>query len=97
MNVYLNLRNLFDVFCIVQGVTTVAWLWLRAKQPSNRWLALLLTGLTLQVVDYFLSRSGVYYHHRWLYFTPLFFSCGFGPLLYGYVLARLAKPTLLPW
>ncbi|MFD2935104.1 helix-turn-helix domain-containing protein [Spirosoma flavum] len=97
MNVYLNLRSLFDVFCIVQGVTTVTWLLLLPKQPANRWLAFLLTGLTLQVVDYFLSRSGVYYHHRWLYFTPLFFSWGFGPLLYGYVQARLAKPTSLRW
>ncbi len=58
---------------------------------------MLLTGLTFQVVDYFLSRSGVYYHHRWLYFTPLFFSWGFGPLLYGYVQARLAKPLSLRW
>ena len=97
MNVYLNLRSLFDVFCIVQGVTTVVWLLLLAKQPANRWLALLLTGLTFQVVDYFLSRSGVYYHYRWLYFTPLFFSWGFGPLLYGYVQARLAKSISLRW
>ncbi|MDB5241442.1 MAG: transcriptional regulator, AraC family [Spirosoma sp.] len=97
MNVYLNLRNLFDIFCIVQGVTTVTWLLLSPKQPANRWLALLLTALTFQVVDYFLSRSGVYYHHRWLYFTPLFFSWGFGPLLYGYVQARLVKPIGLRW
>ena len=97
MNVYLNLRNLFDIFCIVQGVTTVIWLLLQPKQPANRWLALLLTGLTFQVVDYFLSRSGVYYHHRWLYFTPLFFSWGFGPLLYGYVQARLGRSLSLRW
>ena len=40
-----------------------------------RWLIsglLLLLGMTLQVVDYFLSRSGVYYRNRWLYFSPLF-------------------------
>lgn len=28
--------------------------------------------MTLQVVDYFLSRLGVYYRNRWLYFSPLF-------------------------
>jgi len=97
MTIYLDLRNLFDIFCIVQGVTTVIWLSIQPKQPANRWLALLLTGLTFQVVDYFLSRSGVYYRHRWLYFTPLFFSWSFGPLLYGYVLARLAQPMRLRW
>jgi len=96
MTVYLDLRNLFDLFCIVQGFTTAILLFVRSDRASNRWLAWLIGGLTLQVVDYFLSRSGVYYNHRWLYFTPLFFSWSFGPLLYGYVRARagLAVPGL---
>ncbi|UFH55597.1 AraC family transcriptional regulator [Spirosoma sp. KNUC1025] len=81
----------------MQGVTTATWLLLQPKQPANRWLALLLAGLTFQVIDYFLSRSGIYYRNRWLYFTPLFFSWGFGPLLYGYVQARLGKTNNLSW
>lgn len=97
MNVYLDLRNVFNIFCIVQGITTTTWLLLRPQHPANRWLALLLSGLTLQIIDYFLSRSGVYYHHRLLYFMPLFFSWGFGPLLYGYVQARTAKTVTLGW
>ena len=37
--------------------------------------------MTLQIVGYFLSRLGVYYRNRWLYFSPLFSSWSFGPLL----------------
>lgn len=97
MDAYLSLRNVFDVFCIVQGVTTVTWLLLQPKQPANRWLGLLLAGLTCQVIDYFLSRSGIYYRNRWLYFTPLFFSWGFGPLLYGYIQSRTTKTSCFAW
>ncbi len=96
MTVYLDARNLFDIFCIVQGVTTAALLLMRPQQRANYWLAWLIGGLTLQVVDYFLSRSGVYYRHRWLYFMPLFFSWGFGPLLYGYVRAQAGQSVVIP-
>ncbi len=96
MNVYLDLSNLLNIVCIAQGLTTVAVLFIRHDQPANRWLAWLIGGLTLQVIDYFLSRSGVYYHHRWLYFMPLFFSWSFGPLLYGYVRARAGQRVSLP-
>ncbi len=96
MNVYLDLSNLLNIICIVQGLTTAAVLFVRNQQLANRWLAWLIGGLTLQVIDYFLSRSGVYYHHRWLYFMPLFFSWSFGPLLYGYVRARAGLAVALP-
>lgn len=96
MTVYLDLRNLFDLFCIVQGITTAAVLFWRSEQPANRWLAWLISGLTLQVVDYFLSRSGIYYHNRWLYFLPLFYSWSFGPLLYAYVRTRAGQLVTLP-
>lgn len=98
MNVYLDVRNLFDIGCILQGITTAAVLLLRSERLANRWLALLITGLTLQITDYFLSRSGIYYHHRWLYFMPLFFSWGFGPVLYQYVRVRSnATGSLSRW
>ena len=96
MNVYLDSRNVFDLFCIMQGFTTAALLFMRTDNPANRWLAWLISGLTLQVLDYFLSRSGIYYHHQWLYFLPLFYSWSFGPLLYGYVRARAGQPVTLP-
>lgn len=96
MTVYLDPLTLFYLFCIGQGITTAALLFSRPNQPPNRWLAWLITGLTLQVTDYFLSLSGVYYAHKWLYFLPLFYSWSFGPLLYGYVRARAGQPITLP-
>lgn len=95
MNVYLDLSNLLNLFCIVQGLTTAGLLFYRTDSPANKWLAWLMVGLTLQVIDYFLTRSGVYWAHKWLYFTPLFYSWSFGPLLYTYVRARAGQDVSL--
>ncbi|SNC61040.1 AraC-type DNA-binding protein [Hymenobacter gelipurpurascens] len=95
MLVHVDLAVAFQLFCLVQGLTTGAYLLIaKPRLAANRWLALLLLGLTLQVADYFLSRSGVYFRNRWLYFTPLFFSWSFGPLLLNYLLARCNRPPL---
>lgn len=92
MQVYFDWVVLFQVFCIVQGLTTGIYLIVSKKQqPSYLWLGLLLLGFTLQIIDYFLSRSGIYYRNRWLYFSPLFFSWSFGPLIYCYVKSCLSK------
>lgn len=96
MNVYLDFRTLFYLFCIGQGLTTAIVLFWRSDQPANRWLAWLISGLTLQVLDYFLSFSGIYATNNWLYFMPLFFSWSFGPLLYVYVRARARLLVELP-
>ena len=98
MAIHLDLAVVLQLFCLVQGFTTAGYLLLaRRAGPGRRWLGLLLLGLTLQVLDYFLSRSGVYFRHRWLYFTPLFFSWSFGPLLWGYVRSRYGPGRPLHW
>ncbi|WP_460615208.1 helix-turn-helix domain-containing protein [Hymenobacter seoulensis] len=95
MFVHLDFGVACQLFCIVQGLTTAAYLLgTSRRRPANTWLGLLLLGLTLQVVDYFLSRSGTYFRHRWLYFTPLFFSWSFGPLLLSYLRVRGGLPPL---
>ncbi len=92
MTLYFDLPTLFNLFCIGQGLTTATWLFLtRHRHPANRWLAWLVLGLTAQVLDYFLSRSGVYFRHQWLYFMPLFYSWSFGPLFFNYVLAQTGR------
>ncbi len=96
MRVYLDPLTLFYLFCIGQGLTTATVLFQRRNNSANRWLAWLITGLTLQVIDYFLSLSGIYNQHRWLYFMPLFYSWSFGPLLYAYVRARAGQAVSLP-
>lgn len=98
MAIHLDLAVVLQLFCLVQGLSTAGYLLLaRRAGPGRRWLGLLLLGLTLQVLDYFLSRSGVYFRHRWLYFTPLFFSWGFGPLLWGWVRSRYGPGRPLHW
>ncbi|MET4074361.1 AraC family transcriptional regulator [Hymenobacter sp. UYCo722] len=94
MLVRLDLAVAFQLFCIAQGLTTAVYLLATSvRQPANKWLGWLLVGLTLQVVDYFLGRSGIYFRNRWLYFTPLFFSWSFGPLLLTYLRVRFgARP-----
>ena len=92
MLVHVDFAVALQLFCLVQGLTTAVYLLAAApRRAESRWLGLLLLGLTLQVADYFLSRSGVYFRHRWLYFTPLFFSWGFGPLLWAYLRARQGR------
>lgn len=98
MFVHLDLAGALQLFCVVQGLTTAAYLLVaRPRSAAARWLGMLLLAMTLQVADYFLSRSGVYFRHRALYFSPLFFSWSFGPLLYAYVRARSGPATPLRW
>ncbi len=97
MFVHLDPAGIFQLFCLVQGLTTAGYLlfFARPRAAGGRWLGLLLLALTAQVLDYFLSRSGVYFRHRSLYFTPLFFSWSFGPLLLAYVRTRTGEPQPL--
>lgn len=94
MNVFVDWVVLFQIFCIVQGCTTGLWLLVsKTKQPAFFWLGWLVLGLTLQVVDFWLSRTGIYAQHNNWYFTPLFFSWGFGPLLYFAVQTWMHQPV----
>ena len=98
MLVHVDFAVVLQLFCMVQGLTTGVYLLAaRPRRPASRWLGLLLLGLTLQVADYFLSRSGIYYRHRWLYFMPLFFSWSFGPLLLAYVRTLYPPARRLAW
>jgi AraC-like DNA-binding protein len=93
--VHVDFAVAFQLFCIVQGLTTTVYLLSTStRQPANKWLGLLLLGLTLQVMDYFLAGSGVYFRNRWLYFTPLFFSWSFGPLALSYLRVYFGQPPL---
>lgn len=96
MFVHLDPVSAFQLFCVVQGLTTAAYVFAaRPRSTANVYLGILLVALTLQVVDYFLSRSGVYYRSPGLYFSPLFFSWGFGPLLYAHVRSRGGRAARL--
>jgi|GEM_PF-1074066 len=97
MRIDFSLGVVLLLVCLAQGLTTAAWLLLaRPRRPGQAWLGLLVGALTLQVLDYFLSWSGIYAQHKALYFSPLFYSLSFGPLLLNYLRARYAAGPPLP-
>ena len=55
------------------------------NRVSNRFLALLMVAIALWVLDGFFRVSGLYGQDAGLYFSPIYYSLGFGPLLYFYV------------
>jgi AraC-like DNA-binding protein len=55
------------------------------NRASNRFLALLMVAIALWVLDGFFRVSGLYRQNAELYFSPIYYSLGFGPLLYFYV------------
>jgi len=55
------------------------------NRPSNRFLALLMLAIALWLLDGFFRVSGLYGQAANLYFSPIYYSLGFGPLLYFYV------------
>lgn len=86
MKIDFNALVVFYLFSAVQGLTTSVLLLASARAwPANRWLGLLLVGLSLQTVDSFFIAAGMYSQHNALYFSPLFFSWSYGPLLFFYV------------
>ena len=55
------------------------------NRVSNRFLALLMVAIALWVLDGFFRVSGLYGQEAGLYFSPIYYSLAFGPLLYFYV------------
>lgn len=86
MTIPLDARVLFLLFCLFQGTTTSVLLLASARRhPANRYLGLLLAGLTLHTLDSFLNDAGLYARNNALYFSPIYFSWSYGPLLFLYV------------
>lgn len=92
MNVYLDTLNIFRLVCVIQGFSIGVFMILTNRQNRAKMLlGLLLVSLSFSILDHFLSASGIYYRHKRLYFMPIYFSWGFGPLLYLYVANLLSK------
>ena len=86
MNIYLDSVNIFRLICLLQGLTTGAFLLLSPTQKNaKRWLGIVMVIMSFTVLDHFLSASGIYYRHNGLYFMPLFFTWALGPALYFYI------------
>ena len=63
--------------------------WAPLNRLSNRFLALLMLAIALWLCDGFLRVSGLYSRNANLYFSPIYYSLAFGPLLYFYVRSLL--------
>jgi AraC-like DNA-binding protein len=71
---------------VAQAVFAAALLWLaRYNRVPNRFLALLLLAIALWVLDGFFRVANIYGQNADWYFLPIYYSFGFGPLLYFYV------------
>ena len=71
---------------IAQAGFAAALLWAAPhNRRPNRLLALLLLAIGLWALDGFFRVSGIYGQNPRWYFLPIYYSLGFGPLLYFYV------------
>lgn len=57
----------------------------KKNKLPNRILSLLLIAISLWLVDNFMRIGMIYRQYPNLYFLPIFYSLGFGPLIYFYV------------
>lgn len=71
---------------IAQAVFAAGLLWFAPlNRAPNRLLALLQLAIALWVLDGFFRVSQIYQQNPDWYFAPIFYSLGFGPLVYFYV------------
>ena len=71
---------------IAQAFFAAVLLWFfPANRLANRFLSLLTAAMATWLVDSFFRVSGIYGQDPNYYFLPIFYSLGFGPLIYYYV------------
>jgi AraC-like DNA-binding protein len=71
---------------LAQAIFAAGLLWFAPQnQLPNRFLALLLLAMALWMLDGLWRASGLYGQNAEWYFTPIYYSLAFGPLLYFYV------------
>ncbi|MGF1925989.1 MAG: helix-turn-helix domain-containing protein [Bacteroidia bacterium] len=86
MQINFNLLIALIAIVISQSFFAAGLLFASNKnKQSNRLLSILIIAIALWLTDDFLRISGIYRQFPNLYFLPLFYSLGFGPLIYFYV------------
>lgn len=93
MPIQLNLSTLLLGMIISQGFFAAVILWFsNSNKNSNRFLSLLLISISLWLADSFMRLAGIYNENPNWYFMPIFYSFGFGPLIYFYVKSLISHP-----
>ncbi len=91
MSIDFNIPTILVFALLVNGVFASFILILRKENTqANRYLAALSFLLSLWLCDTFFRVSGIYQRQPNFYFLPIYFSFGFGPLIYFYTL-QLSK------
>lgn len=92
MNLTLNIPGMVVFALISSGLfASILLLLKRENRIANRYLALLVFFLSLWLFDTFFRMAGVYEQEPKFYFLPIYFSFGFGPLIYVYTLQLTKK------
>ncbi len=76
---------IFAITIIIGVFTAAVVFWQKNNQPANRFLSLLLLISSLWLLGFFFSTGGLYEQEPNLYFKPIFYSFGVGPLIYFFV------------
>jgi len=85
LNVSLNLLSSVVFFLIANGIFATVILGLkRENRSANKYLCTLVFLLSLWLCHTFFQVSSLYGQNPDLYFLPIYFSLGFGPLIYLY-------------
>ncbi|MET1260249.1 helix-turn-helix domain-containing protein [Flagellimonas sp. DF-77] len=81
----------FDFFVVFLGMIISSGIFAgslllisKTNALANRFLGLLVFGFSLWLCDSFFSLAGIYRQNPNYYFLPIYFSLGFGPLIYFY-------------
>lgn len=86
MTIPLEYWVLLQIAIIAQAFFAAALLWFApTNRQANRILAVLIACIAFWLIDAFWRLAGVYSQNPNLYFSPIYYSLAFGPLLYFYV------------
>jgi AraC-like DNA-binding protein len=96
MSIDFNFPVILVFALIANGVFASSILLLKKEnQTANRYLSTLTFILSLWLCDTFFRIAGIYEQQPNYYFLPIYFSFGFGPLIYFYTL-QLTKKEFNP-
>ena len=87
MRIDFNLASVTVFFLIAIGIfVSILLLIKRENKTANKYLSVLSFLLSLWLLDTFFRVADIYGQNPNLYFVPIFYSFGFGPLIYFYTL-----------
>ena len=92
MNITLSILSIAVLALISNGIfASIILIQKRENKIANRYLSVLTFFLSLWLSDTFFRVAGIYEQQPNFYFLPIYFSFGFGPLIYFYTLQLTKK------